>query len=395
MEKPATWANVCPSVLPRYVALRGQMVMMRARQVRAGSLVLMMLRPPTRLMHARFSHLLPLAVTVMLSACGSTAPSPAVSTAAPSETRPVASGGPSPTPDATVTTIALPRADGLGVGWADVGGGALWISLSDTPAGHLLRLDGDTNVVRESAPIGWAPGRIAVTDAGVWVADTAGDGSRPQSLENHLQRVDPSTLAVVRSVSFSEPAEMTAAGNTIWVSGREGTQTRLARLDAISGAIEAEVTFSGPISGLSVAGGWLWATTGKRLLQLNLTTLRVDSEVSTAAVSPVVMLNGRAWCVMAPPTGAPAILVFPPATPNRLEVVHLPGLAGGWDVTDGQLLVVRSDHTFQRLDPLTGEAAGPRLPLPVVPGADQIRLLAFDGSYWEITAIAVIRIDPT
>ena len=196
------------------------------------------------------------------------------------------------------------------------------------------------------------------------------------------------------SVPFVQPYLLTGSGRNLWATSTPGSRTRLERIDALSGKVIASTSVPDPISSLSDAQGWLWASTGSDLLQINPNSLAIQQTIHVAAMSPLNAQAGLLWCVVASAEGGLTVDHFAVGSPTLVAAVTLPSANLGWDVSAGQLLVDQPDATFERVDPLTGRAPGPLLRLPAVPGAGRVRLLTAGGAYWEVTATEVLRIDP-
>ena len=96
------------------------------------------------------------------------------------------------------------------------GEGGVWVTSTneDTDGSLLSRIDPRTGRVVERIPVDGYVTTIANGAGGVWLVDL----HRPR-----LDRIDPSSHALTARIPFPRAAAVTAAGNTLWAHGHDGT----------------------------------------------------------------------------------------------------------------------------------------------------------------------------
>jgi YVTN family beta-propeller protein len=232
-----------------------------------------------------------------------------------------------PATNAVVARIPMPYAIPAGFGgWIATGDGSVWISNdSENDLVHsVTRIDAVTNAVVATIPVGTGPGGIAVTPAGVWVANHRGVS---------LSRIDPATNHVVATVPLrSEPGDLAFAGGSVWLSELDPDRPGyydLERLDPSTGTITARTPVPGHIL-FGTDGGSLWLESidENKIYPVDLATNQLGQPF-TATISPVLGVGlGAVW------TASGGLVRYDPLTgkaTRRWRFANSGGLAVGYD----------------------------------------------------------------
>ena len=367
-----------------------------------------------------------LVVALVLTACGSPAPSASiVAIAYPSTDRVPATPPPSPAQikvqpttapgPAAATVIATIPIHPLGIG-AGVnalntvtGFGSLWVATDETPHGWLLRIDATTNKLLARIPIGQDPGSVAITDGSVWVGNNNGDGSmtfpgqRPLPLTGHntLIRIDPATNRVVETVKVQVGGPIAAGFDAIWVMGDQDGDGNgvLRKIDAATGRLTATFDLTGePV----VSCGALWT--------IDTVIATGTSEVSLVSqIDPKTGQRIHRWPVIAGGAGVPqdtlsgcVSIAVPEDNPltSTISAVSLeegiespgPTIPTPAQVVGGRLWSVTPDGIVQPLDQQDQPAGSPtELPQAATDNGNW-RFLEVGGTYWVVGQNGAFRV---
>lgn len=138
------------------------------------------------------------------------------------------------------------------------GFGGVWVALPDesgSALGEFARIDPATGKVESRTPLTVAPYDALATADAVWVTGQSGE-------EGLILRLHPDTGATLSTtpVEGMYPREITADGDTIWISAisPEGTEGSVLGLDATSGAIEHEIPVPASTGDLVARGDSVW-----------------------------------------------------------------------------------------------------------------------------------------
>jgi hypothetical protein len=230
-----------------------------------------------------------------------------------------------------------------------VGSSGVWVL--NRRLGHpeeLVRVDPATDRVLARLPVDWTVSHLAVAeDGGVWLYRTGKTQDRPE-----LVRVDPSTNRIADAIAVPPgpsgvPAGASAllvAGGSIWLGDRDN---RLFQIDPASRRVR-EVTDGGrslAVAHLAFADGWVWATWGLFLYQIDPRSGTVTSTVDNPDLDNSMPASGLAG-------GAGQLWMYTYDGSGREQLHRL-------DPADGRLLATR--QLSARSSKLGDMAAGDRV----------------------------------
>jgi hypothetical protein len=267
---------------------------------------------------------------------------------------------------------------------AVLAGGSLWVS---DFSGAVVRVDPAGRRVVERIPVGGDSRAIVAGDGGVWVTSTNEDGDG-----SHLSRIDPHTGRVVDRVPVDGYVTSIAdAAGGIWLVDQH--RARLDRIDPASHAPTARVRFPRAVE-VTAAGDTLWARGGDG------TVVAVDGELGRI----VQRLRGVAF---SPEPDAPNALAAADAdeawvaswnTGAVLQIragrvvrqVAVGAAPGPVARTDDTVWVASRDdahhrYRLSRIDPARGTITGTielgnHAPRALVPAGSGLWVIAADGT---------------
>ena len=155
-----------------------------------------------------------------------------------------------------------------------LGDGSVWVSsLSEESVRRIDPADLSIVATIDVRPAGaeaaeFAPSAVGVDESGVWVVEHRGDA---------LTRIDPATNAVTDTICLGtpEPGRMALADGSVWVADNFGV---INRVSASSKEIEARFWTPGPAVGTIEAGdGALWVANASHLVRVDPVTNAVDA----------------------------------------------------------------------------------------------------------------------
>jgi hypothetical protein len=151
---------------------------------------------------------------------------------------------------------------------------AVWLCTLAGDLDVVTRIDLKTNkvdVITQGLGSGTEPEAIAVTDDAVWIGSNA---------LGTVQRYDKRTLEPIgKALRLTSPGPggirsavaVTAAGRTAWFG--TGDRQEVVRVDLDGMAVDGRVTLpTGPVNGVALVEGSLWAWTPEHLYQLDPST---------------------------------------------------------------------------------------------------------------------------
>jgi DNA-binding SARP family transcriptional activator/streptogramin lyase len=248
-------------------------------------------------------------------------------------------------------------------------------------------VDPQTSSVVGNVVVGRRPVALAVGEGGVWVANAD---------DSTVARIDPRTRGIVERVRVgTDSRDLTIGFGSVWVAdGKNGTVTRVdAKLDKITpirlGGAPASVA---PVSWVAAGAGFVWATYGNALVQIDPATNQVVSSIPIPPPTGLAAGLGAAWVV----TDDHRLLQVVPTSSGakpvaRTDLGHR-ALAPTVGAGSVWLIVDHGTGEIWRVDPDSGavrpiEGAG-RHPLDVAVADDT-------GHVWAVDSTgAVIRINP-
>lgn len=311
----------------------------------------------------------------------------------------------------------LPQSAVLRVGWqarlgrfpvVAEGDHAVWAASVAPPQvthGRLVRFDPRSGKRIASVPVGWWPAEIAVGAGGVWVADTAGDGSRVKNhmpgLAGAVTRIDPRTNRVVATIRLPGVQRVAVGGGAAWVTSTTTAQTG----EAISEISRAgnRVTLVRRLPGVSGPLAWgegrLWALTWlagpserARIWEIDPKSGRILGQVVVPGAGPNVALayrSGVLWlgAVNSAP-GSKRGLVYRIRVGHGLSLGHARLVAGATNLaaTPGGVWVA-GGSSLLLLNPTTDRPKA-RLDLPGWISTTPNVLAASGREAWVITQTA-------
>jgi DNA-binding beta-propeller fold protein YncE len=179
-----------------------------------------------------------------------------------------------------------------------IGGGWVWVTRPEVGPGTLFRVDPETNRVVDDHPVGVSPGSPVYAGGYVWVPSTDGGSS--------TTKIDPGSGDVVEVVSG---APVAAAGDgTLWAIGDDS----VLRLDPTSGAILSTISVE-RASQVAVDGSTAWVVAMPRSSDPELfmpiagtaAVTRIDTSTNRIVGEPLLLEDlqplaltaddGRAW----------------------------------------------------------------------------------------------------
>jgi len=232
-----------------------------------------------------------------------------------------------PATNAVVARIPTPYAiPGGFTGWIATGYGSVWISndSADDRVNSVTRIDAATNAVVATIPVGTRPTGLAVTPAGMWVANHHGVS---------LSRIDPASNQVVATIPLrSEPGDLAFAAGSVWLSeldqDRPGNYD-LERLDPFTGAIIARMPVPGHITfGTDGTSLWLGSIDENKIYPVNLATDQLGPPFTATSPLIVGVGLGAVW------TASGGLVRYDPSTgktTRRWPFANSGGLAVGYD----------------------------------------------------------------
>jgi hypothetical protein len=266
---------------------------------------------------------------------------------------------------------------------AVLAGGSLWVI---DFSGDVIRVDPAGRRVVARIPVGGNPRAIAAGDRDVWVTSTNEDldGSR-------LSRIDLHTNKVVERIPFDGYVSTIAIGaGGLWLVDLD--RARLDRIDPASHALTARVPFARAVA-LTAADNSLWAIGDDgTVVEVDGDLGRVAQRLRGVAVAPETRVEGAlaadaggAWVAN---YGAGSVLQIRAGQVVR-EIAVGPA-TGPVALTDGTLWVASGDdpsrrHRLSRIDPDRGSVTGTvelgnHAPRALVPTGDGVWVIATNGT---------------
>jgi virginiamycin B lyase len=165
----------------------------------------------------------------------------------------------------------------------------------------VVRIDPATNKVVATIPIGSTtdpvgPEGITAANGYVYV-----DGNNP--LDLYLERIDPATNSVTHILQAPGYAcdDKAADGNDVWLATQGCDGASIDEVDAASKTIVAHVALGGPLAGVSIGLGAVWAITPNELIEIDPATHAITGRVSFPQyrVQPLVTTGeGALWLAL-------------------------------------------------------------------------------------------------
>jgi YVTN family beta-propeller protein len=289
-------------------------------------------------------------------------------------------------PSQAEPTVAASIKVGAGPDGIAVGGGTVWVALSENAS--VTPIDARTNKARKTVPVGISPDSVAVTRDVVWVSLTGNDG---------LRRIEQADKAPVAGASVKvgvAPEGVSLGKQLVWVANSgEGS---VARVDRASAArVGGPIGVGSKPTGIFVGENSVWVTNNG-----DGTVSRIDSASSVVQGGPIRVGSKPRGVV----EGGGSVWVANSGddTVSRLDarsgkVVGEPIRVGGEPrevaFGEGAVWVTNSaDNTVSRIDPKSGRVLG--TPIPV--GTQPIGVAAGAGAVWvaNLGDNTVTRIDP-
>jgi hypothetical protein len=284
--------------------------------------------------------------------------------------------GPVPPAGAPATTRAWPGVPGLDrhVRDAVTTGKAQLAEVAAGPSGvwvlnrrlgrpeELVRVDPATDRVLARLPIDWAVSHLAVgEDGGVWLYRTGKTQDRPE-----LVRVDPSTNRIAGTIAVppgppgvpTGASALLVAGGSVWLGDQHN---RLFQIDPASRRVR-EVTDGGrslAVAHLAFADGWVWATWGLFLYQIDPRSGTVTRTVDNPDLHNAMPANGLAggagqlWMYTYDGSGRQQLHTLDPADGRLLATRQLSARSGNLGVmaAGDRVVAVRSGRQLLLTDP--------------------------------------------
>jgi hypothetical protein len=172
------------------------------------------------------------------------------------------------------------------------GEGGVWVASTndDTDGSTLIRIDPRTARVVERIPVDGYVATIANGAGGVWVVDL----HRPR-----LDRIDPVSHALTARIPFPRAGALTAAGNTLWARGDDGT---VVAVDGDLGRIVQrlrDVAFSseaGVLNALAADADEAWVASYNTGAVLQIRAGQVVRRIAVGpATGPVAVTDDTLW----------------------------------------------------------------------------------------------------
>lgn len=294
------------------------------------------------------------------------------------------------------------RAELLGALALAVGNDSVWVTAGGDTHGSLLRIPFSSDQVSAMVPVGWAPAELAVAGGSAWVADTVGDGSRPQGDQNEVLRVDLSSGRVLARIRVLAPGAIVASTEAAWVAqSAAGSTSQVVRIDSASNRPTWSTPLPGLVSELTVADGSLWVSTDLAsatgqlgtIARLDLTSGRTIGEISLPAPGRLLVAAGGLWVVLSSPDGGTPILqqidpssgqlAGPPLASPELDGIVAGSEAGLWVAHAGEL-------SWLRLPDLARQ----RAPVALIeqPGESVVALVPTKTDVWVLTNVELIQL---
>jgi streptogramin lyase len=286
-----------------------------------------------------------------------------------------------PVDEAAITTrTAVPN-----VRFVRAGLGSVWALGQFGPGGpdqaNVVRIDPATGKVTARIGIGTGGDSLAIGTDAVWSLDVLGQ----------LRRIDPATNRVTATYGTGEilyPETLTAAGDSLWVVGLNGTE--LLRIDQATGQVTQRVPHGTTSFGhhLGVGAGAVWVASDN-----DDPVSRVDVATGAATTIPattdggIVVDNDGVWL-----GGRQSTLVrYDPASGRVVATLKVGGLNSAVTSSAGSVWVADdAGNRLLRVDPAKGRAVAV---LTLGQGGDR-DLAAAGGAVWLAEGNEVLRIDP-
>ncbi len=153
-----------------------------------------------------------------------------------------------------------------------------WITTSLGGVGSLRQVDGASGGLGPAYRVGWFPVALAIGERSIWVCEGPGDGSRPGSVQNRVDRIDPKTGTILATVSVRDPTDIVVGSSSAWVVTSQGLVLRLSP----SGneiATQTKIEGSGPARVAFIAGS-VWVVNGQTEPQPRTLVHRIDPATS-------------------------------------------------------------------------------------------------------------------
>jgi hypothetical protein len=203
---------------------------------------------------------LPVILTLLLVVMGGCTRSAPPSPGSPS---PPPKPPPSASPQPNVDLVLKRRIDlGRTPAALAVESDRLWIATFGDPSGVALIIDPSSGeILQHIGRIGWSPTSIDAMASIGWVANTAGDESRPDSsFQNSVAEITNTAATAIRTIPLNHPAHLVATGTSVWVSSV--AEHALFRIDAATARVADRVDFeSSSDAYVDFWAGAIWAAT--------------------------------------------------------------------------------------------------------------------------------------
>jgi YVTN family beta-propeller protein len=235
------------------------------------------------------------------------------------------------------------------------GSGSLWVANRDDQT--ISRVDPKSLRTLANIQLPAPPMGLAASADGVWVVEP---NAIPGRSSVSVSRIDPqfnvTALPVhVGNVVPDGPGSVAAQGNAVWVAPSNGLLTRL---DALTGAVHAQVDPNASPSGIAVGEGAVWLTDSEPDSETN-NVIRVDPTGLLKAIpvgngpSAIAAGDGGVWVVDALDE---TVVRIDPATSSVTTTIPVGRSPSGVAVGDGAVWVANSgDGTVTRINPITSK----------------------------------------
>lgn len=249
--------------------------------------------------------------------------------------------------------------------------GALWVLNRDDQT--VSRIDPATLASVRTLPLADPPTGIAAAGGGIWVAT-----SSPRQSFVAVSRIDPQFDTIgppvrVGNVVPGTPAAVAGGAAGLWVAPYSG---ELTRLDARTGRVAAQLDPNAAPVGVDAGDGAVWvsdsrADTVTRVDPTGLSTgVAVGHEPAGVAVG-----DGGVWVA---DTGDDAVVRIDPQTRSVTTTIPVGHAPDGLAVGAGSVWVANSgDGTVTRIDPASAKAIA-----TITVGGSPQQLTVADGRVW-------------
>lgn len=229
------------------------------------------------------------------------------------------------------------------------GDGSLWVSLKETST--LLRVDPKWNKTTQTVTLAappcsaWRPGFEAI-----WVPLCGGKG---------ISRVDVKTHTIVatitKGIAVVTPPIVSAAGSLWAITDDQGT---VARIDATTNAVVAEVYTGAGASGMVAAQDALWVTNSQKNQLIKIaayTNLIAESIAVGKTPASVAFGEGSAWTLNA---GDATVSRVNTKTNKVIETIKVGmPVVGSRSMREGSVWISAPGLPLARIDPRTNQVA--------------------------------------